>query len=199
MKPMETPERADRRSKRTRHSLSQALMSLMLEKPYHTITVQDIVDRANVGRSTFYAHYQTKDDLLPTEFAWLIEKFTEDVESLPDAGQPVFPSLTLFHHVKEMYPLYKAVVRQNSLDVIAKTFQVVISRSVEKQLHAMLASQQKSSPHAHITADYVANAFLTVLQWWLANNMRESPEQVDELFRELVMPGVQTVLNVELR
>lgn len=60
--------KADRRSQRTRQLLSSALVDLMLQKRYDEITVQNIIDRANVGRSTFYAHYLDKDDLLVSDF-----------------------------------------------------------------------------------------------------------------------------------
>ena len=57
-------QRVDRRVQRTRQLLNRALMELIVEKGYDSVTVQDIIDRANLGRSTFYAHYQDKDDLL---------------------------------------------------------------------------------------------------------------------------------------
>src|SRR5215211_53883 len=67
-------EKEDRRSKRTRQLVSSALVDLMLEKQFDAITVQDILDRANVGRSTFYAHYTDKEDLLISEIARVIHQ-----------------------------------------------------------------------------------------------------------------------------
>jgi AcrR family transcriptional regulator len=65
--------KADRRSQRTRQLLSAALIELMLEKRYDDISVQDIIERANVGRSTFYAHYLDKEDLLVGDFTRVLD------------------------------------------------------------------------------------------------------------------------------
>src|SRR5215216_5723876 len=93
-------KRDDRRSRRTRRMLGEALMTLMLEKRYDTITVQEIIDRANVGRSTFYAHYLDKDDLRQSAIADLVALFGRHMDH--SAGsQRIIPSLELLRHVRE--------------------------------------------------------------------------------------------------
>ena len=78
--------KTDRRSQRTQHSLHEALMSLMQEKRYDDITVQDIIDRANVGRSTFYANYQDKEDLMTRGLMHLMQIFSEMVTEPSTTG-----------------------------------------------------------------------------------------------------------------
>src|SRR4029453_13749731 len=95
----------DRRSQRTRHLLGEALVTLIREKDYGTITVSDIIERANVGRSTFYSNYQDKDSLLPSQLERVIEVLSQRIPS--QAELPFFPSLGLFRHVGEQYELYK--------------------------------------------------------------------------------------------
>ena len=87
--------KTDRRSQRTRQLLSAALFELMLEKRYDGITVQDIIDRANVGRSTFYAHYLDKEDLLVSDFTRVLDALTQQMHQHGQGDQHAPPSLAL--------------------------------------------------------------------------------------------------------
>ena len=195
---MDVRNKISRQFQRTRQLLSDALMTLMLEKPYSAITVQEIADRANVGRSTFYAHYQDKDDLLPSELGRLIEELRQ-IDSEANDGNTLLPSLGLFRHVQQHYPLYKAaLIWPRGLDVISKTAQVLLSRNIEKQLETMLADQQKPSIPLPVLSDYMAATFVTLLKWWLDNKLASSPERMDEIFKQLVMPGLQAALSRKL-
>ena len=190
--------KGDRQSQRTRQQLSDALMTLMLEKPYGAITVQEIVDQANVGRSTFYAHYQDKDDLLPSELGRLIEELRQ-IDSEEKDDHTLLPSLGLFRHVQQHYPLYKAaLIWPRGLDVISKAAQILLSRNIEQQLETMLAGQQKPSIPLPVLADYMAATFVTLLKWWLDNKLAHSPERMDEIFKQLVIPGLQAALDRKL-
>lgn len=197
MKKTNVQNRPDRRSQRTRQLLSNALIALMLEKPYHDITVQEIVERANVGRSTFYAHYQSKDDLLPSEGGRLIEELSHTLGLEQMKPNQLLPSLELFHHAQQFYPLYRAVIWQQGLDVVYKSVQDVLSQSVQNRLDSLI-NQQKSSVSFTLLSNYVASTFLTLLKWWLDNHMSYSPERMDELFQQLVMPGVTIALGMKL-
>ena len=100
----------DRRSRRTRKLLGDALVSLILEKSYDSITVRDIVERANVGRSTFYAHYYDKEDLFRSEFDELLSALGIHVELMDEERHQLVPSLELFRHIQEHHQLYKALI-----------------------------------------------------------------------------------------
>src|SRR6266508_3725478 len=142
MEMIDVQNKVDRRTQRTRQLLSNALVTLMLEKPYSAITVQDIVDRANVGRSTFYVHYKDKDDLLPSELGRLVEELGQTIERVQMKSNLLLPSLELFRHIQQFYPVYKAVTWQQGLGVVYKSVQDLLSRSIQNQLDA-LVSQQK--------------------------------------------------------
>ena len=92
-------QNADRRTNRTRKLLQEALVSLILEKGYEKVTVQNVIDRANVGRSTFYAHFQNMDDLLLSQFDDLREQFDQHLENqrIP-AADPWGLTLLMFQH-----------------------------------------------------------------------------------------------------
>src|SRR5689334_10492837 len=113
--------KADRRSERTRQLLNAALIELMLEQRYDNITVQDIIDRANVGRSTFYAHYLDKEDLLISGFTRTFDMLSQHPQQQGGAEQQALPSLArFFQHAQEHHQLYKALVRGGGVERMFK-------------------------------------------------------------------------------
>jgi len=186
--------KADRRSQRTRQLLSAALIELMLEQRYDEITVQDIIDRANVGRSTFYAHYLDKEDLLISDFTRVLDALSQHTEQLGPEGQALPPLALFFRHVKEHYQLYKALVRGGGIDRLYKKGHERLRQNIEQHLQALVPAGQPVAVALPLVADYIAGAILTMLNWWLDNEMPYTPEHMDALFQQLVLPGVQATL-----
>ncbi len=180
-------DKQDRRSQRTRHLLGEALVQLIREKDYMSITVSDIIERANIGRSTFYAHYHDKDDLFVREMDQVIEVLSDHIPGQDE--MPFFPSLGLFRHVAEEYELYKALVWTPGIDLLTKHMQKSLSQRVEQGLQK---SDQKFDVPVPILANFITGSFLTLLKWWLENKKIYSPEQMDEIFRNLTLPGVES-------
>jgi AcrR family transcriptional regulator len=184
--------KADRRSQRTRGLLSAALIELMLEQRYDEITVQDIIDRADVSRSTFYAHYLDKEDLLISDFTRVLDGLSRHTEQ-SGPGEHALPPLALFfRHVQEHHQLYKALVRGGGIDRLYKKGHERLRQNIEQQLQALVPTGQTGT--LPLVADYIAGAILTMLTWWLNNEMPYTPEQMDALFHQLVLPGVQATL-----
>jgi AcrR family transcriptional regulator len=181
-------DKQDRRSQRTRHLLSAALVELIREKDYNTITVSDIIERANVGRSTFYAHYRDKDDLLVGELDRVIEVLSRGTHHDARDKDWFFPSLGLFRHVGEQYELYKALVWSSGIDLLIKHLQKSLSKRIEQRLRE---SGKEFDVPVPILANFIAGSFLTLLKWWLENKMIYSPEQMDEIFKKLTMRGME--------
>jgi AcrR family transcriptional regulator len=181
-------ERRDRRSQRTRHLLSEALIELIRKKDYNTITVSDIIDRANVGRSTFYAHYRDKDDLFAGQLDRVIDVLSQGFPSESGEGNLFFPSLGLFRHVAQEYGLYKALVWGSSMDILFKHVQNSLSKRIEQNL---IGSGRKFTVPMPILANFIAGSFLTLLQWWLENKMNYSPDEMDKIFKTLTIPAVE--------
>lgn len=177
----------DRRSQRTRHLLSAALVQLLREKGYSAITVSDIIERANVGRSTFYAHYHDKDDLFVSELDRVIELLGHRMSN--QKGMPFFPSLGLYQHVGEEYELYKALVWTPGIDLLIKHLQASLSHRIEQGLQKSGKDFEIPPP---ILASFIAGSFLTLLKWWLENKMIYSPEEMDAIFRRLALAGIET-------
>ena len=89
-------KKTDARVKRTRDALGDALIALMQEKPFDTITVQDVLDRARVSRSTFYTHYSDKDDLLMSDAEEFFESLSMALSAHGDKSDRVFPVQGVF-------------------------------------------------------------------------------------------------------
>jgi AcrR family transcriptional regulator len=180
-------DKHDRRSQRTRHLLSAALVDLIKEKDYSAITVSDIIERANVGRSTFYSHYRDKDDLFVGELERVIEVLSQRVPGQEEF--PFFPSLGLFRHVGEEYELYKSLVWSPGIDLLIKHLQKSLSARIEQGFQKSGSEFDVPLP---ILSNFIAGSFLTLLKWWLENKMIYSPEKMDEIFRKLTTAGVET-------
>ncbi|MEP7136786.1 MAG: TetR/AcrR family transcriptional regulator [Chloroflexota bacterium] len=181
-------EKKDRRSQRTRQLLSDALVGLIREKGYSAITVSDIIERANVGRSTFYAHFRDKDDLFVGELDRVIDVLDKSVIHESDEENSLFPSLGLFRHVGEEYELYKALAWGSGIDLLTKHIQKSVVEKIEESLKK---SRKEFNVPIPILANYMAGSFLTLLKWWLDNKMIYSPEQMNEMFKELTLPGIE--------
>ena len=179
-------DKKDRRSQRTRQLLSAALVGLIREKGYDSITVSDIIQRANVGRSTFYAHFRDKDDLFVGEMDRVIEVLGQRIPG--EQETLFFPSLGLFRHVGEEYELYKALVWTPGIDLLIKHMQKLLSQRIKQGLEQSGQSYDTPLP---ILANFIAATFVALLKWWLENKRVYSPEQMDEMFKKLVSQGIQ--------
>ncbi len=181
----------DRRAQRTRQALSHALIALIQEKRYDAITVQDICDRANVGRSTFYAHYQDKDDLLASNFQQVMAGLGSQIEWRDDRF--VFAVEPLFRHVQEHHHLYKALARGGGFDVLLRAGQLQWRAQIERHLPIVTPRDRAPAVSPEVVVTYLAGSLQTLLLWWLDRKMPYSPERMDEIFQQLVMPGVNAV------
>ncbi len=185
-------EKHDRRSERTRRLLGEALTSLMLERRYADLTVQDILDRANIGRSTFYAHYWDKEDLLTSQVEEMLDALIRQMQTAPVARDVLFPSLGLLRHIQEFYPVYLAQARGGKFDPVIHIFHRRLCEYIEERLRGWGALPDES---IKVMAQVVIGAFLALVQWWLGQEMPLSPEALDAYFLQLVMPGVRAVIG----
>jgi AcrR family transcriptional regulator len=104
-------KKTDARVRKTRDALGDALIALMQEKPFDTITVQEVLDRAHVSRSTFYSHYSDKDDLLMSDADDFFEAISTALSVHGDKSDRVFPVKEFFVHLADVQPFYKALVK----------------------------------------------------------------------------------------
>jgi AcrR family transcriptional regulator len=187
---VELKKRTDARVRRTRDALGDALVALMQEKPFDTITVQDVLDRAKVGRSTFYSHYSDKEDLLMSD----AEEFFESVAMLlsvrGDTSERVFPVKEFLNHIIEAKQFVDALVSSGKFNDNMELARGLLARGIERRL-AELPKGQGISPNERPAIAFAhAGALLALLQWWVDRGMKQSPAEMDELFHRLVWKGV---------
>jgi AcrR family transcriptional regulator len=192
---MSKVQKDDRRSKRTRQLIGDALVELMLEKSFADITVQDILDRANVGRSTFYAHYTDKDSLLSSEITRVIHDLETYTANGGHAHGGILPSLELFRHVQKQHRLIHAFFGDHNLDRLPRELKIQVNKIVENNLRSIVGESMSFAVPLPLVATFVVNTFLMLLNWWVENNMRQTPEQMDEIFQKLVMPSLHNLMS----
>jgi AcrR family transcriptional regulator len=184
-------EKTDARVRRTRDALGDALVALMQEKPFDTITVQDVLDRAHVSRSTFYSHYSDKDDLLLSDADEFFERISTALSAHGDKSDRVFPVQEFFTHLADVQPFYKALVKSGKFQENMELARGHFARGIERRLSELSRGQSIPAGERSAIAFTHAGALLSLLTWWLDRGMREPPEQMDELFHRLLWNGLQ--------
>jgi AcrR family transcriptional regulator len=185
---------SDRRSRRSRRLIAESLIELMAEVRYDRITVQQIIDRADVGRSTFYAHFRDKEDVLISESERVLAHFHDRLEPDGAGDQRLFPSLGLFRHVGEQHRLFHALVRGHAIDAVYRAWQRYLCAGLERRLAELDGDRDATSVPLPILSGYVAGTFLGLVRWWLEQGRPYSAEQMDTFFQGLVLPGVQAAV-----
>lgn len=170
-------------------------MSLMQERRYDDITVQDIIDRADVGRSTFYAHYQDKEDLLINSVMRLMDYLTQAVLQPNGEVHRLLPMRELFEHVEENRPLIRSLIQGRGFELFTKKGQAFWSQKVAEALQARLPDGQAAGVPIDVMAQFAAGTMVSMLRWWLDNKAPYSPEEMDEMLNRLLMSGIENGLR----
>lgn len=182
---MTSEERQDRRVRRTKQRLHTALMALIEEKSYDKITVQDLIDRADVGRSTFYAHYETKDDLLVSGLERLTADFELHMADDPSNADAILPSLGLFRHVADNLHLFKALFGSSGIDLVMKAGKDTLVGIARTRIDAQTSSGESSGIPPDARAAFAAGSLMAFLTWWLDNNMPYPPDKMADMYRQM--------------
>jgi len=189
------PGNNDRRVRRTRAALREALMELMTEKGYDAVTVQDLIDRADVGRSTFYAHYTDKADLLDellTELrGMLVPSASTDA---PDRRRPLRFSLEMFRHVSDQRVLLLGLIGPTGTSPVVAQIERMLTDVVRGELDGLVEPGTTPRAPLDLVASSVVASYLAALRWWVDTEFTRTPEQMDAIFSAIVAPGVRAVL-----
>ena len=178
----------DRRTQRTRAVLENALLGLIRRKRYEAITSQDICAAADVGRSTFYAHYRSKDDLKRHGLDHLRCELAE-AQSRAAPGARLTFSLPMFEHARAHLEDYRALKRSRGGKVVLERIREIVSERVRSEL----ATHGIGGPKMDlgVMREYLVGAYLAVLTWWLDDGARIAPRAVDSMFRRLAGPAFE--------
>lgn len=184
----------DRRQQKTRAAIFSAFTSLLAEKSYSKITVQEIIDAANVGRTTFYAHFETKDDLLKELceelFGHIISSamdctHTHGLYSDGNAPESVF--CHLLQHLQEN--------DHNIIGLLSCESSEIFLRFFKDSLNGLIRSQfvnQDRKANTDIPQDFLINhisgSFVEMVLWWIKGRMKQTPADLDRYFRSVIEP-----------
>ncbi len=174
--------------RRTQEALVFALVELVLEKRYDAITIQDLLDRADVGRSTFYFHYRGKDDLLLRSFERMLEGLDEAMKPDASAGR-VAPVRELFGHVGEFRVFHRALSRAHMLDRLYQVGTTQLARTIARRLAASPPRPGAESVPVAVVAQAFAGALFALLRWWVDEGAPYTPEQMDEMYHAMRLRG----------
>jgi len=195
----DTPEsKPDRRIGKTRKALKEALTDLILERGYEAVTVQEVISRADVGRSTFYAHFVDKDALLMAILADLEMPGLDPGSWKPD--DPAFGwTLALFRHFGSGKRLFKAVAGDESGSIARRETIRRLEELVEAELMRLKATRKLDAFQLQTVVRFLVGTFMGFMDWWMRDENDHLPaEDVDHAFRTLALPGVANVLELRL-
>ncbi len=176
--------RDDRRSKRTRRLVTSAMTELLVEMPYDQITIAAILERADIGRATFYAHFRDKLDVVDAVAAEMFEGVATP-RALP--GSSSLPALELFRHAAERAASLRAMLDTPSGEVFWRESQKAWSAAIERSLGPQRGRPGGAATPA-IAAQFVTGGFAAVLRWWLRGGMPYTPEQM-ALMTQALLPA----------
>ena len=177
----------DRRIKRTQQSLHVALNHLILEKAYEAITVKDVTDRANVGRSTFYAHHGSKEGLLLSG----LQHLHAALAGAGGAAAPMFGfSRVFFEHAQEYRNLFQALLKSESGPIVTRKIKHLLADAVRRDLSRITGEAPASDVPREAMVQFTVDALFSILLWWFERSPKLSPGEVDAIFRRLTLPGV---------
>lgn len=168
----------DRRVIRTREALQRALMTLIAERSYDDISVDDICRVAKVARSTFYTHYTGKDDLKRAGLETVATSFVSHGGS--GSGGLAF-SLPMFRHAQDHIHHYRAMKDNHGAAVALGT----IRQMVTSQLRKELRTSSLPAGEREFATEYLAGAFMAVLAWWLEEGLPSPSEEMDRLYQTM--------------
>jgi AcrR family transcriptional regulator len=169
------------------------MVELVTEKRFDDITVQNLIDRADIGRSTFYTHLRDKEDLFQKNWEGFVDFCAQQI-TWEKAGKGSFmPIIFLFDHLKDVQPFYQGLVRSRKSDALFKSGTEQLSQRIAEALKTRV-------PHAPsipipVLANYLASELFGLLKWWLDERMPYPPERMDEIYHQLVNPTLQLALK----
>lgn len=204
--------RPDRRISRSRRLLREALLSLILEKGYDAVTIEDITSRADLGRTTFYLHYKDKEALLLESIDAIADDLLvrvsqmplpplPDPQSIQPPGMTVqAPVLLVFQHAAQNARLYRIILRgEGATPATGRLHQIVSTAAIAfmQERAARLNLQIHPQVPVDVFASYFAGSLLALVTWWLEQEMPYPAEQMVEMFRAMFFDGASQVLGLK--
>jgi AcrR family transcriptional regulator len=191
---------SDRRVERTREQLQKAMISLIGERRYETITIQDIADRANVGRTTFYLHYGSKDELFMSCHTAIVGMFHSGSPALFSVEELLAPHAppamtTAYRHLMEQRAMLYPIFQGKESPAILRRIRDQNAQEITAVLRARFSETDSSVPF-DVLANYLAGAQLALVQWWLEKRQPHTPETLAQTFHQLQRAAIRDAFGL---
>jgi AcrR family transcriptional regulator len=196
-------KKLDPRVVRTRQQLREALVSLIEEKGFDALTVQDVTERAKLNRATFYLHYHDKQDLLVKSLRDAIDELVADIgASTDEQGQLINdesprPIKAVFEHVAQHAHFYRVMLSAEGVPAFSAGVRDYMAEVTLRWLAALQPHAHQSRVPLEIVANSLSWSLLGVLIWWLEHDMPHSPDYMAEQFRLLITLDLRQVLGLK--
>ncbi|MEJ2707911.1 MAG: TetR/AcrR family transcriptional regulator [Anaerolineales bacterium] len=192
-------KRTDRRVLRTRRSLKDALLALILEEGYDSVTIEEITERADLGRTTFYLHYKDKEELLLESISELVDDLVEQTRD-----SKVEPILLSFYHARENADLYRIILRGEGAFKAIERLRKIVAQTIDEllgeALHELAVQENtKFEPRVpmKVFINYFSGSLLGIMTWWLEEEEPYSPEEMAEMFQLMFFQGALQALGID--
>lgn len=206
--------KTDRRVLRTRRSLRRALFNLILEKGYDAVTVEEITNRADLGRTTFYLHYRDKEDLLMESVGDLVEGLVAQLAGVPvdqwklvlDGPAPGATPETgisiAFQHVAQNASLYRIILRGEGTYAAIQRLRETIVQAILELIESITARENvalKPQVPLEVFVHSLAGAWIGLVSWWLEQDMPQPPEQIAGMYYKMFLQSTGEILGLTPR
>jgi AcrR family transcriptional regulator len=205
--------KTDRRIQRTRQALRTALLQLIKEKGYDAISIEEITERANVGRATFYLHYKDKEDLLLEEFSEMANEKVQVLSAIPfsawlpsqeemaetKAKRQDPPLLIVFEHIYDNSELYYILLKSEKSSRVVERIRKISTEAIVKFMDTKAKTDAIPllfNVPIEFFAAFFSGALLSTVDWWLEEEMRHSPREMTRLFQSLFFRGAKNAIDI---
>ena len=192
--------KTDRRVERTRQLLQKALIELIRERGYDAITIQDIVDRANVGRTTFYLHYNSKDELFISCHEAIVSDFRIGPLHPLSREELLSPEVPLgmisaYRHLEEARPLLYSIFQGKDSLLMLRRIRDWNAQEIEASLRAAFNEAEITIPF-DVLANYLAGAQIALIQWWLEKRQPYTLQNLAQMFHRLQRAAIRDAFGL---
>ena len=178
----------DRRQRKTREAIFNAFIAILSKKDFNSITVGEIIEKADIGRATFYAHFETKDFLLKELCEELFCHIFDSVGDSHNDHRHIFECeapdsvfLHLFQHLKKNDNNILALLSGQNNELFLRYFKANLQKLVASQLTMFDSQKTKSLPES-FRINHISAVFVETVCWWVNNGMKETPETINQYF-----------------
>ena len=191
----------DRRFLRSERMLTEAMLVLISEKSFQEITIEDIINSADVARKTFYAHFKNKQELLWHSLATHFQTIESQLQPLNPStllasSKPL--SYSVFKHVGEYSVFYRSMLQDSGDSRFIFQFLDYVAQQSFLRMAPLRENAPMSTVPPELVADMLSGALLGSLRWWLKSGMSDTPEQMAYRFSQIIAPGVLQSMGLDL-